>query len=194
MTTKEFAIRRRLLAIGLGLPIVAGLHTLGEVQAAPTCGGGNRTRSETEGPYFKPGSPERQSLLEAGVAGRRLILTGSVVGTTCRPIARALLDFWLADAAGEYDNIGFRLRGHQFTDADGRYKLDSVVPGVYRGRTQHIHVKVAEPGRPTLTTQLYFPDDPYNKVDPFIHPSLVMGVEKARERMLGHFDFVLRNA
>ena len=191
MTTKEFALRRRLLAIGLGLPIVAGLHTLGEVQAAPTCGGGNRTRSETEGPYFKPGSPERQSLLEAGVAGRRLILTGSVVGTTCRPIARALLDFWLADAAGEYDNIGFRLRGHQFTDADGRYKLDSVVPGVYRGRTQHIHVKVAEPGRPTLTTQLYFPGQPLNARDPLFHADLLVSVARDADPLLATFDFVV---
>ena len=191
MTTKEFAIRRRLLAIGLGLPIVAGLRTLGEVQAAPTCGGGNPTRSETEGPYFKPGSPERQSLLEAGVAGRRLILTGSVVGTTCRPIARALLDFWLADAAGEYDNIGFRLRGHQFTDADGRYKLDSVVPGVYRGRTQHIHVKVAEPGRPTLTTQLYFPGQPLNARDPLFHADLLMSVARDADPLLATFDFVV---
>ena len=143
------------------------------------------------GPYFKPGSPERQSLLEAGVAGRRLILTGSVVGTTCRPIARALLDFWLADAAGEYDNIGFRLRGHQFTDADGRYKLDSVVPGVYRGRTQHIHVKVAEPGRPTLTTQLYFPGQPLNARDPLFHADLLVSVARDADPLLATFDFVV---
>ena len=191
MTTKEFAIRRRLLAIGLGLPIVAGLRTLGEVQAASACGGENPTRSETEGPYFKPGSPERQSLLEAGVTGRRLMLTGSVVRTTCRPIARALLDFWLADAAGEYDNIGFRLRGHQFTDADGRYKLDSVVPGVYRGRTQHIHVKVAEPGRPTLTTQLYFPGQPLNARDPLFHADLLVSVARDADPLLATFDFVV---
>src|SRR5437879_12710329 len=118
MTTKEFAIRRRLLAIGLGLPIVAGLRTLGEVQAASACGGGNPTRSETEGPYFKPGSPERQSLLEAGVTGRRLVLTGSVVRSTCRPLERALLDFCLADAAGEYDIIVCTLHEPILTDAD----------------------------------------------------------------------------
>src|SRR3712207_6926313 len=50
------------------------------------------------------------------------------VDTRCRPVAGALLDFWQADARGEYDNSGFRLRGHQFADSRGRYRLRTVVP------------------------------------------------------------------
>ena len=79
-----------------------------------------------------------------------------------------------------------------------RYRLSTIVPGRYLNgpqyRPAHVHVKVRARGFAELTTQLYFPDDPYNDVDPFIHRSLVMGMEKAKDRALGHFDFVLRPA
>ncbi len=39
----------------------------------------------------------------------------------------------------------------------GRYTLETIVPGEYPGRTQHIHVKVQAPNGPILTTQIYFP-------------------------------------
>jgi protocatechuate 3,4-dioxygenase beta subunit len=64
------------------------------------------------------------------------------------------LDFWQADVNGAYDNVGFRFRGHQFTNAQGAFALTTIVPGLYPGRTRHIHVKMQAPGRPVLTTQL----------------------------------------
>ncbi len=131
----EFTTRRRLIALGLAFPLVAMWRTVDAAQPASSCSERKATRPETEGPYFKPGSPERQSLLEPGVTGRRLILTGSVTTTTCQPIPRALLDFWHANASGRYDITRFRLRGHQFTNAEGNYKLETIVPGVYPGRT-----------------------------------------------------------
>ena len=191
MGTADFGTRRRLLAFGFALPFVACLSIAGAAQPASACHEGSPTRPETEGPYFKLASPERQSLLESGTTGRRLILTGSVTATTCRPIARALLDFWQANAAGEYDNVGFRLRGHQFTDAKGHYKLETVVPGVYPGRTQHIHVKITVPGRPTLTTQLYFPGQPLNARDPLFHADLLVSVIGDADPLLATFDFVV---
>ena len=69
-------------------------------------------------------------------------------------VARALLDVWHADDRGGYDTAGFRLRGHQFTDGSGRFELETIVPGLYPGRTRHIHVKVQAPNGPILTTQL----------------------------------------
>ncbi|HMO54725.1 MAG TPA: hypothetical protein PJ994_09490, partial [Tepidiformaceae bacterium] len=115
------------------------------------------TVAQTEGPYFTPNSPERTSLLETGMSGTRLLLTGQVVSTSCAPVANALIDFWQCDDSGEYDNAGYRLRGHQFTDGNGAYMLETVVPGLYPGRTRHIHVKVQAPNERVLTTQLYFP-------------------------------------
>ncbi len=147
------------------------------------------TPAQTEGPYFTPNSPQRTSLLESGLAGTRLIVTGRVLGTDCRPIARALLDFWQADDRGAYDNRGFRLRGHQFADETGRYELETILPGLYTGRTRHIHVKVQAPNQPVLTTQLYFPDEPANETDGIFDPALVMEVEDAEEGDEGKVAF-----
>ena len=58
---------------------------------------------------------------------------------------------------GEYDNVGYTLRGHLFTDANGNYALESIEPTSYTGRPPHIHVKVFAPDGPELlTTQMYF--------------------------------------
>ncbi len=88
-----------------------------------------------------------------------------MLSTAGRPVAHALVDFWQADASGAYDNSGYKFRGHQFTDAKGRYALTTVVPGLYPGRTKHIHVKAQAPSKPTLTTQLYFPGVARNRTD-----------------------------
>jgi protocatechuate 3,4-dioxygenase beta subunit len=109
------------------------------------------------------------------------------VTRSCRPVAGALLDFWQADDAGAYDNAGFRLRGHQFTGVDGRYTLRTVVPGLYPGRTRHIHVKVQAPSRPVLTTQLYFPGEARNARDGIYDSDLLMQIAGGT----GEFRFVL---
>ena len=41
------------------------------------------------------------------------------------------IDVWQADAAGDYDTRGFVLRGHQFTGADGGYRLRTIAPRWY---------------------------------------------------------------
>jgi protocatechuate 3,4-dioxygenase beta subunit len=114
-----------------------------------------------------------------------------VVSRSCRPVSHALIDAWQADDGGRYDNRGFRLRGHLFTDESGRFTLRTIVPGAYEGRTRHIHVKVQAPGRPVLTTQLYFPDEPLNRTDGLYRRELTMRVNQADDRVLGRFDFVL---
>lgn len=150
------------------------------------------TPPQTEGPYFTPNSPERSSLLEPGMLGTKLMLSGYVLGTSCQPVGGALLDFWQADERGEYDNVGYRLRGHQFADPSGRYSLETVVPGLYPGRTRHIHLKVQAPNRPVLTTQLYFPGESSNRTDRIFNPALVMELQDAPDGgKLARFDFVL---
>ena len=152
---------------------------------------GDPTPSQTEGPFFKPNSPERQSLLTPEVSGRRLIVTGFVLSRTCQPVAGVLVDFWQADAAGQYDNAGYRLRGHQFTDAAGRYQLETIVPGLYAGRTRHLHVRVQAPNQRVLTTQLYFPDEPRNRNDGLFNPALTMSLADSPDGQAGAFNFVL---
>ena len=152
----------------------------------------DETPAQTEGPYFTRSSPERTSLLEPGMRGTRLAVAGRVLTTDCKPVGRALLDFWQADDAGVYDNRGYTLRGHLFTDEQGNYRLQTILPGLYPGRTRHIHVKVQAPNQPLLTTQLYFPNEPRNRQDGIFHPDLVLDVRDDANGKIGLFDFVLR--
>ena len=149
------------------------------------------TLPQTEGPFFKTSSPERVELLEAGMAGQPIELVGFVLTRGCKPLAGALLDFWQADDKGRYDNSGFRLRGHQFSDADGRYRLRSIVPGAYVGRTRHIHVKVQPRGGRVLTTQLYFPGEAKNRSDGLFRTELLVRTTKNEGWLAGRFDFVV---
>jgi protocatechuate 3,4-dioxygenase beta subunit len=125
------------------------------------------------------------------MAGQPLELVGFVLSLSCKPVPGALIDFWQADGRGEYDNSGYRLRGHQFADAQGRYRLSSIVPGLYEGRTRHIHVKVQLPTGRLLTTQLYFPGEPRNSSDGLFRHELLMHAEKNAGLVVGRFDFVL---
>lgn len=149
------------------------------------------TPSLTEGPYFKPNSPERTSLLDSGVTGTKLTITGYVLTPDCKPVPGALLDFWQANSQGQYDNSGYTLRGHQFTDENGRYQLQTIVPGLYPGRTEHIHVKVQAPNGPVLTTQLFFPGESTNQSDSIFDPKLVLPIQSASDRETASFNFVV---
>jgi protocatechuate 3,4-dioxygenase beta subunit len=184
--------RRRLLELGLALPLVAAACSGDETEAlapTPACDDGDDpTPEQTEGPFFTPDSPERKSLQEPGLEGTPLVLTGVVLATDCTPVSGALLDFWHADAGGEYDNEGYRLRGHQFASTQGRFRLETIQPGLYTGRTRHIHVKAQAPDGPILTTQLYFPGEPGNASDGIFDSALVMSMT---EPGTARFDFVL---
>lgn len=149
------------------------------------------TPSTTEGPYFKTGSPEQRSLLGPEVVGDRINLTGRVLTRSGKPVTGALIDFWQADGNGAYDNIGYRLRGHQFTDEQGRYQLETVLPGNYGGRTRHIHVKVQAPGGAVLTTQLFFPGEENNQRDSIFNPELLVAIGETDMGQEATFDFVL---
>ena len=188
--------RRRILTTGAfaatGLVLATGAFAQQELAPTPSCHDGDEpTLPETEGPFFKPKSPRRSDLREPGIAGRPVELSGVVLTRGCRPVAGALADLWQADDAGDYDNKGFRLRGHVFTDAEGRYTFRTIMPGLYPGRTRHYHVKVQAANRPVLTTQFYFPDEKANRADAFFHRELVMQVAKADDALLARFDVVL---
>jgi protocatechuate 3,4-dioxygenase beta subunit len=148
------------------------------------------TPAQTEGPYFKPNSPERTNI-RGDAGGTKLVVTGTVLTTACKPVAKALVDFWQADTGGNYDNSGFLFRGHQFTDAQGRYTLETVVPGLYPGRTRHIHVKVQAPAGRILTTQLYFPGEPRNASDGIYDKDLEVAIRDTADGRAATYGFVL---
>jgi protocatechuate 3,4-dioxygenase beta subunit len=189
--------RRRVLAASLATCAALKLpedtaRAQTELMPTPACGEHDEpTVRQTEGPFFKPRSPERSDLRVPGLKGQPFELKGLVLTRNCRPVGRVLVDLWHADDAGDYDNTGFRLRGHQYTDAQGRYRFLTIVPGVYTGRTRHFHVKVQPPGGRVLTTQLYFPDEPKNRGDGLFRRELSMKVAEAGDGRAGRFDFVL---
>jgi protocatechuate 3,4-dioxygenase beta subunit len=157
---------------------------------------GGPTPAQTQGPFYTPGTPQRTNLRDPDVRGTPLTIEGRVLSTDCRPIARAVLDVWSCDGEGVYDNSGFRLRGHQFTDAEGRFRIDTVKPADYWQfgihRTPHIHVKVQGRDTPLLTTQLYFPGEPLNARDAIFNDALVIDLDPPDGTVLhGRFDFVL---
>jgi hypothetical protein len=58
-------------------------------QAAAACTSpAAHTIGVTEGPYFKANSPERASLIEPGMAGTQLTLSGYVLTSDCKPVAQ----------------------------------------------------------------------------------------------------------
>ncbi|MEL7477243.1 MAG: hypothetical protein AAGJ55_13595, partial [Cyanobacteria bacterium J06555_12] len=89
-------------------------------------------------------------------------------------------------------------------DAEGRYRLETIIPGEYPGRTRHLHVKIQVPEQPFFTTQLFFPADPLNGGDRFFQPDLTMSVaaseswaisdqtDSAHTPQQASFNFVLR--
>ncbi|WP_065752032.1 hypothetical protein [Bradyrhizobium paxllaeri] len=189
--TRRTVLGAGVFAAGSLLTLDAGLAQA-PLTPTPACHDGDAaTVAQTEGPYFKPSSPERVELFEEGMAGQPIELAGFVLTRACKPLAGALLDFWQADDKGRYDNSGFRLRGRQFTDAEGRYRLRSIVPGIYPGRTRHIHVKVQPRGGRVLTTQLYFPGESQNRSDGLFRKELLVRTAKNAGWLAGRFDFVL---
>ena len=205
MTKISEVSRRQLIQAGLASVTAVALNACTNIETAPIADEAitlsrtpqcddhdTETLAQAEGPFYTPSTPERTSLIEAGMVGTVLVVQGQVLTTDCQPVARAVLDFWQANAAGEYDNEGFTLRGHQFTDENGNFELETIVPGLYPGRTRHIHVKVQGPDSDLLTTQLYFPNEAANDRDSIFHPDLLMNVDddEAGQKM-ATFNFVI---
>lgn len=186
-----------LAAIGLAAcgssstPAAESSSSTASSAALPECSAGASLIEQTEGPYYTPGAPERTDITD-DAPGTPMLLTGYVLDRQCQPVVGATLDFWQADGQGAYDNTGFVLRGIQTTDSSGAYTLNTVIPGQYPGRTEHIHVKVTPPGGPTYTTQLYLPDSPTNAQDRIYVPGMEITIVSASsDTMTAAFDFVL---
>jgi protocatechuate 3,4-dioxygenase beta subunit len=160
--------------------------------ATPTCGDhDDPTPPQTAGPYYRPASPLRSDLRTEFGRGEPMDLSGRVLDTRCSPLSGVIVEIWHADDAGTYDNRGFRLRGHQRTDSQGRWAFQTILTRHYAIRTAHYHFRVQASGRRALVTQLYFPDHPRNTGDSIFNPRLLMRLGRDGERQTGYFDFVL---
>jgi protocatechuate 3,4-dioxygenase beta subunit len=158
----------------------------------PRCGDDDElTLAQDEGPFFKPNAPLRHDLATDVRDGNRITIAGFVIDKQCQPIPGSLLEIWHADNVGRYDNAGFRLRGHQQVDDQGRWWFNTIIPAAYPGRTRHYHFKVQRPGGQLLTTQLYFPGEPLNQRDRLFDKRLLLHVTAASDSSVGRYDFVV---
>lgn len=156
------------------------------------------TPEDILGPFYRPGAPFRNCLCDYP----DLQLDGTVTFPDGSPVgSNAYIEFWQADKNGKYDEHGPRFRGIQPVRPDGSYHLETTRPGDYdisdpgapqphEFRCSHIHVKVWIDGKDVLTTQLYFPDDQYNKTDHWFDPRRVIKFSD-QSQAHGRFDFVV---
>lgn len=187
-----------------GSPVATPFTAGPDTAAAPAPAGPSATPcsaaatpAQAEGPYYRAGSPARAALIEQDTVGEPVLLRGAVLRLgDCLPLAGARIDLWQADGAGRYDNAGFGLRGHQATDESGRYAFETVLPGVYPGRTPHLHIKIfAADGRELLTTQVYIPGLSEGMPD-FLFDAQLLARDEGRDeggRRVLSFDVYVRD-
>lgn len=115
----------------------------------------------------------------AGESGEAMHVQGLVLNAQGRPVAGVIVYAYHTTKDGLYprdpalkgtsaDRHG-RLRSWVRSDAQGRYRFDTIRPGGYPGSTvpQHIHLHVIEPDRCT-----YYIDDIVFRDDPRLAPHL----------------------
>ena len=166
--------RRRLLGTGAAIGGLAALPALAETRLVPT-------PPSTAGPFYPRSFPLDADSDLVQVAGRGarargtvVYLSGKLVTPDGKPISGAQIELWQCDAGGIYHHVGehsrgadanFQGYGRALTAADGGFRFRTIKPVPYPGRTPHIHVIVAGPGLPKLTTQLYNAGEPQNERD-----------------------------
>jgi protocatechuate 3,4-dioxygenase beta subunit len=188
-TMSEKLQRRAFLRSGSLL----GLGVLGASAAQADCG---LTPAQMEGPFYPVTrrSDENYDLtrLEGraeAALGEAILVGGVVRDAACNPVAGAVVEIWQASASGRYDHPedsnpaeldpNFQYWGRVRTGADGRYSFKTIYPGLYPGRTRHIHFRVLAPQHPTLTTQLYFEGEARNASD-----GIYRGLSAAQRRLV----------
>ncbi|OQW41292.1 MAG: protocatechuate 3,4-dioxygenase [Proteobacteria bacterium SG_bin4] len=206
--------RRKLLQLSL-MSSVAGILGVGSRFAKALAL--MPTPSETEGPFYPvinqkdkdadlthiEGYPDR-------AIGQYIVISGRVTDVFSKPVEKALLDIWQADANGRYrhprdpneSELDQNFQGWATirTDGEGLYRFKTVMPGAYPAsktwtRPPHIHLKVFKPGYEALTTQMYFPDQILNKSDLLLgqksvaEQSAMIATEQARGGNLIFYEY-----
>ena len=98
-----FSRRRFLLGTLLGPSVIPLVGIAAPTPQLAATEESVETENNWEGPFYKPNAPVRSALIEPGMAGTPLTVTGHVLDTNGRPLKGALLDIWQADHTGVYD-------------------------------------------------------------------------------------------
>ena len=175
-----------LLTPGLGLERFMDIRS-DEAEARAGIEGG--TPRTIEGPLYVAGAPESQGFarLDDGSESDQaelLFMQGTVFDADGKPLPGAKVEVWHANLVGNYSFFDasqshFNLRRTIVTDAQGRYRFQSIMPkgygcppggstatlldalGRHGQRPAHIHFFVSAPGQRKLTTQINIDGDEY---------------------------------
>jgi protocatechuate 3,4-dioxygenase beta subunit len=104
----------------------------------------------------------------ANQPGSPMVIKGTVTTLRGAPTPGVIVYAYHTDQTGIYPPAANRhgsLRGWALTDAQGRYRFDTIRPGAYPSRNvpEHVHMHVIEPGIGTYyIDNLEFEDDPLN--------------------------------
>jgi len=172
MLTPRLAGRRHLLAAA-SLAALAPAAAHAQLAATPR---------QTLGPFYPvdwSGDADGDLVRVAGEAAQAqgvvTHLRGRILDARGEPVPGAAVEIWQCDVQGIYRHprdgearrdMGFQGRGRVTAGPDGSYAFRTIRPVAYPGRTPHIHVAVAAPGRrEPLVTQLYVEGEPLNERD-----------------------------
>ncbi len=135
--------------------------------------------------------------------GERIIVSGRVIDSDGRPVRKAVVEVWQANAAGRYldqndqhpapIDANFDGAGRCVTDDEGQYRFVTIKPGAYpwknhrnAWRPAHIHFSLfGGYFRSRLVTQMYFPGDPLMPRDPILQS---IPDQAGRDRLVSFFD------
>lgn len=149
------------------------------------------TPPQTEGPFYPIADQQSKNWDLTQVEGRNqvangdpVIIMGQVVDVNDQPMSGAVVDMWQACYTGKYAHPGdpnpaqldpnFQYFARFVTDNEGKFKAKTIIPGSYEvsatwERPPHIHFRVDAWGKDTLTTQMYFKDNPLNAADQILN-------------------------
>jgi protocatechuate 3,4-dioxygenase beta subunit len=202
MKDRQFS-RRDFFYLCLGGGLIAASYPLARVVSQSREGKLKQTYaptpSNTLGPYYKKGAPRKERLIEQNDPGLPLIVAGRVHDTSGQALPVATIEVFHADHYGDYDQEGFRYRAQIPVKENGEYWFETVMPGQYSGRAQHIHYVINAPGHRPLITQLYFETDPkfegnpdknYTRDSLIWHRELIRPVTKVSRNNLSYSSVV----
>lgn len=186
------------------------------------------TPSQTIGPFFAlglvgSGEDDLACKTPGGerAQGTPIVVSGCVTDENGKPVRKALIEVWQANRWGKYEHPddvtqapldpNFKGWGRMLTDGEGRYRFRSIKPGAYPNpgydnwmRPPHIHFSIFAAGvMQRLVTQLYFPGEALNDIDPILNgiedldarASLIARDAGSRDGIAAYeFDIVLRGA
>ena len=168
----------------------------------------NLTTDDILGPYYFENAPFRNVIAHEDEPGQRLYISGTVKQNNCEHnISGALIELWQANDEGCYgivedcntgnpENDYFNLRGKLFSDENGNYTFESILPGYYGTRPRHIHIKITTPNEEILISQLYFANDPYCENDEWCQDAedRIILLEENELGLYGGIDLIMNSS